>query len=370
MSLPGYSINRPVTVLMATLIVCIMGVISLFYLPVELMPNISYGEISIIIEIRGGIPPTEVEEEVSKPIEEAVSTVSNLAELLSISKEGEATIVLSFRPGTDMNFAALEVREKFAKVKNKLPKEIEKPIIANYKYSDYPVMILAFLSKRYSPEGLRKIIEDIIQEPIKRVTGVANVEVGGGRERKILIEMDQSRLKAHGVTMDMVLSAVGRNNLNLLVGDFKYEDSKFLVREIGEFNSVDEIKNIGVKVISGGSIIRLKDVASVKDSYLEPSGFARLNERPTVSVYVQKESTANTITVVKNIKKEVGTITKLIPKEIEMVTTYDQAEGIKKAIQTVNISLLQGGLLAILILLFFLTDLEKNISCPFLSIWA
>ena len=107
----------------------LLGFISIYYLPVELMPNTSFGEISILVRIRGGIPPVEVEERVTKPIEEAVGTVSHLTDMLSISKEGESTIVLSFEPGTNMNFAALEVREKFAKVKNDLPREIEKPVI-------------------------------------------------------------------------------------------------------------------------------------------------------------------------------------------------------------------------------------------------
>ncbi len=364
MGLPAFSVNRPVTILMATIIVCLIGAISIFYIPVELMPNISYGEISIIINIRGGIPPSEVEERVTKLVEEAVSTVSNLEDLLSISKEGESTVILSFKPGTDMNFAALEVREKFAKVKNKLPLEIEKPVIANYKYSDYPILILAFISKRYSPETIRTFIEDIVEEPIKRVTGVANVEIGGGRERKIMVEVDQSRAASNNVTMDQILSAIGRNNLNLLVGDYKREQSKFLVRSIGEFKTVEDIKDIGVSVTPGGSIIRAKDVAGVKDSYLEPKEFARLNERPVVSVYVQKESTANTITVAKGIKEQLDKIKSWLPKEIEMIVTYDQSEFIKKSIDTVNISLLQGALLAILILLLFLTELKKKYIIP------
>ncbi|MDD4894883.1 MAG: efflux RND transporter permease subunit, partial [Candidatus Omnitrophica bacterium] len=212
---------------------------------------------------------------------------------------------------------------------------------------------------------LRTIIAETIEEPVKRVTGVANVEVGGGRERKILVEADQSRLKAHAVTMDMVMSAIGRNNLNLLAGDFKKEENKILVRTIGEFKSVDEIKNIGVSVTQGGSIIRLKDVASVKDSYMEPIGFARLNERPVVSLYIQKESTANTITVAANLREELDRVKKLLPKEVEMLTTYDQSQFIKKSIETVNISLLQGALLAILILLLFLTELKKKYILPF-----
>lgn len=364
MGLPAFSVNRPVTILMATIIACLIGAISIFYIPVELMPNISYGEISIIVHIRGGIPPVEVEERVTKLVEEAVSTVSNLEELFSTSKEGESTVILGFKPDTDMNFAALEVREKFAKIKNKLPSDIEKPVIANYKYSDYPILILAFISKRYSPEAIRIIIEDNLEEPIKRVTGVANVEIGGGREKKIMVEVDQSRAAASNVTMDQIFSAIGRNNLNLLVGDYRKGQSKFLVRSIGEFRTVEEIKNIGVSVTPGGTIIRLKDVAAVKDAYGEVGEFARLNERPVVSVYVQKESTANTIAVAKDIKKQLDRIKPFLPKEIEMVVTYDQSEFIKKSIDTVNISLLQGALLAILILLLFLTELKRKYIIP------
>ena len=132
MNLPEVSIRKPVTVFMVMLIVLLFGLVSMTKLPVELYANTSFGEISIIINVRGGIPPTEVETQVTRVVEEAVATVSNLQQLLSISKEGESTVVLSFEPGTDMNFAALEVREKFSKIKNQLPKEIEKPVIAQF----------------------------------------------------------------------------------------------------------------------------------------------------------------------------------------------------------------------------------------------
>ena len=140
---------------------------------------------------RGGIPPTEVEALVSKPIEEAVGTVSHLAEMMSISKEGESTVVLSFEPGINMEFAALEVREKFARVKNKLPKEIEKPIIAQFKRSDVPIVILAVTSLKRTTEEIRKIVDENVREAIKRVNGVADAEVAGGA----LVRADEVRVR-------------------------------------------------------------------------------------------------------------------------------------------------------------------------------
>src|SRR3989338_240964 len=137
---------------MLTMITLIFGLVSLTKLPVELYPNTSFGEISIIIQARGGIPPTEVEDLVTKLVEDAVSTVSNLEQVLSVSKEGESTVVLSFKSNTDMDFAALEVREKFAKVKNLLPKEIEKPVIAQFQQGDVPVLIVSATSESRTTE--------------------------------------------------------------------------------------------------------------------------------------------------------------------------------------------------------------------------
>ena len=204
MSLPSFSIKRPVTMMMVYSILLLGGVICLTLLPVELYPNISFGEISIIINVRGGIPPTEVEWLVSKQVEEAVGSVSHLKEMLSISKEGESTVVLSFEPGINMDFAALEVREKFARIKNKLPKEIEKPIIAQFKRSDVPIVIIAVTSLKRTTEELRKIVDENIKERLKRITGVADTEVAGGRERKILVEADQRRLAAYNLSLERV----------------------------------------------------------------------------------------------------------------------------------------------------------------------
>ncbi len=361
MSLPEFSIKKPVTILMVTLIVLLFGTVSLTKLPVELYPNTSFGEISIIIQVRGGIPPTEVEAMVTKPIEEVVATVSDLEQLLSISKEGESTVVLSFNPGTDMDFAALEVREKFAKIKNQLPKEIEKPVIAQFQQGDVPVVIMAATSEVRSTEEIRKIVDGSLKEELKRVSGVANVEIAGGRERKILVEMDQVRLAAFGISTDEVTSVLGANNLNLLSGEVRSTENRTLVRMIGEFESVSAIKNLALRRESSGTIIRVKDVALVKDSYLEPNEYSRLNVRPVVTLYVQKESTKNTITVAQDLLKTIETLRKKIPKDIHLVVTSNQAEFIKKAIGNLQDALLQGIVLIILVFFLFLFKLSRQL---------
>ncbi|MFH1593592.1 MAG: efflux RND transporter permease subunit [Candidatus Omnitrophota bacterium] len=360
MNLPKLAIRRPVATTMVFTAFILIGFISLFRLPVELYPNISFGEISIIIQIRGGIPPTEVESMVTRPIEEAVSTVSHLEEMLAISKEGESTIVLSFEPGIDMDFAALEVREKFARVKNKLPKEVEKPIIAQFKRSDVPIMILAVTSPVRTTEDIRKVVDEVVKERIKRVTGVANIEVGGGRERKILVEVDQRALVRQSLPLQRVISILGLNNLNLLSGEIEQEKNKYIIRTMGEFESIEDIKNIGISTTPDGSIVRLKDIADVKDSYLEPTGYARINIRPVVSLYVQKESTGNTIRIASDVLKEVERVKGIIPQDIKIFVTSNQAKFIKKSISNLGNSLLKGAILIMLVLAFFLGRIRRE----------
>src|SRR3989338_626524 len=367
-NLPEISIKKPVTVSMVTMILVIFGFVSLTKLPVELYSNTSFGEISIIIQVRGGIPPTEVEALVTKPIEEAVATVNNLEQLLSISKEGESTVVLSFKSGTDMEFAALEVREKFAKIKNKLPKEIEKPVIAQFQQGDVPVFIVAATSESRTTEEIRKIVDFQMKENLKRVSGVANVEIAGGRERKILVEVDQVRLAAYGIPIDEVTGTLGANNLNLLSGEVERTTDRFLVRVIGEFDTLDQIKNMALRRTPTGSVIRVKDVATVKDSFLEPNEYSRLDVRPVVTVYVQKESTKNTITVAKDLLVAVDQIQAKLPKDIHLVITSNQAEFIKKAINNLQESLMQGVVLIILVFFLFLFRLNWKLLAVVFSL--
>jgi len=340
--------------------VVIVGVVSLLRLPVELKPNISYGDISIIVAVRGSMPPQEVESMVTKPIEEAVSTVTHLENIYSTSKAGESRIWLEFEPGINMDFAALETREKFSKIKDKLPKEIEKPILAQYKESDTPIMVLAVTSKAHTVETLRRVVDEQIKERILRVEGVANVDIYGGRERKILVEIDQSRLQAHHVPIDNVVSSLGANNFSLLLGDLPREKNKYLIRAIGIFESIKDIENIGVSVTKGGNVIKLKDVAIVKDSFLEPSSYARTDVEPVVSIYIQKESTANTIKAVHGIKKELNQIKGIIDKNIYIKATLNQADVINDAIKAVKSSLISGAFLSILILLLTLRDIRPT----------
>jgi HAE1 family hydrophobic/amphiphilic exporter-1 len=368
MDLSKTAVQRPIAIFMAFIAVVLIGVISLTKLPVELMPNIGYKKITIITRVRGGMPPTEVEELVTRPIEDAVSLVGRVEEIVSKSEKGESQVVIKFEPGTDMNFAALEVREKFAKIKNKLPREIERPVIARYEESDVYVMIGAVNSKKYTTEYLRRITDEDIKEYILRINGVANVDVYGGRERKILVELDQDKLDAYNLSILHVIDKLGINNLNLLAGKVEGERNKYLLRTMGEFKTIEEIKDIPIDRSAADSLIKLKDIAMIEDSFLEPENYARLGIEPAriprdiVSLYIHKESQANTIRVVEGVKKQIdGPIREklselglILGEDLNIEIISDQAEFIIKAIDTVRNSLLYGAILAAFILFYFL----------------
>jgi len=360
MSISSAAIKRPVSTIMVFAAAMLIGLVSIFIMPVELYPNVALSDVSIVIVVRGGIPPTEVESLVTRPIEEAVATVTHLRQLMSVSKEGESTVVLSFEPGTNMDYAALEVREKFARVKNKLPKEAEKPIIAQFNQNDAPIIILSVTSERRTTESIRKIVDEKLKEQLKKITGVANVEVSGGRERKILVELDKNKIYKNRLSVEFIINKIGANNVDILSGEMRGGLSKYLIRIIGAYKTVDEIKEIPVAITPNGSVMRLKEVATVQDSYLEPTTYARMNIRPVCSIYIQKESTANTILVAQQIEEQVEELRALVPKDIKILVTSNRATFIKTAIANLKKSLFHGILLVILVLYFFMGHLPQT----------
>ncbi|MEW6534645.1 MAG: efflux RND transporter permease subunit [Candidatus Auribacterota bacterium] len=360
MGLPAKAVARPVSITMLFAGILIFGFISLGRLPVELSPSQEAGQISIIITVRGGMPPTEIESMITRLVEEAVGTVSNVTSISSSSRESMSIVVLNFESGTDMDFASLEVREKFSRIKNKLPQEANKPVIAKWEYSQNSTVIMSVTSNKYVPEMLRRKVDESFKSNLTRIDGVANVEVWGGRERKILVDMDQSKLMALKVSYEDVMNVLGANNFNLLVGEIENEQDKLLIRTLGLFNSVEDIQQIGIAKSKENKIIRVKDVADVYDGYLESTAYSRVNLYETVSIYVSKESAANTLQITKKIRQEVAKILNQLDDDIKITYLYDQGEFIELAITSVKNSLIIGALLAMAVLLLFLRDIAST----------
>jgi len=354
MGLPSFSLRRPVLTTMIFVGLLIMGMISLSRLPVELYQGQSKGIISIIVRVRGGMPPVEVEKHITRPIEEVVATVSNIKSLYSNSREAEARVTMEFEPGTDMKFAALEIREKFARVRPLLPREIEKPVIANYDDSESAIMVFALTSETFSPEEVRDLVETELKPILSRVDGVASVEIYGGRARKILVELDRDKMVAYNVSIEKVMDILGQSNVNLLAGSIETGKLQLAIRSMGAFETVEEIGDLGIQATRQGSIISLKEIATVKDSYMEPADHARLNLEQNVTLYIKKTSLSNTIPVVKNVRIILNDFEQAYDESLDVVIVNDKADTISKAIGNVVVALLIGMVLAVLVIYIFL----------------
>ena len=356
MSLPRATLNRPITTIMIYSAFCLLGVFALFQLPVDLMPSAGAPSLTVFVGIRGGLPPEDIESLVTKVVEEAEATTQHLRSMMSVSRKDRAVTTLTFEPGTDVAFCALEVQERLAKIKNKLPKDIEKPIVAHYSENDYPVIILSLTSDKKTPEQLREIVDNVLKPRLSRVTGVANIEVGGGRERKILIELDQHRLEGYGLNIREITGKIGSNNLNLQTGKTENERNTLQLRTMGLYNTIDDIKKLNIAVTKEGSRINLEDIATVRDFYMDEESKARLNGKPTVSVYVQKDSTGNTIRVAKRVRAAVEEFKKTMPPGIDLMTVSDQSIFIQDAIDKVMENLTFGALLTWFVIFLFVKE--------------
>ena len=353
MGLPTFSVKRPVLVCMIFLGIVILGLVSVFRLQVELYQGENRGIISVVIRVRGGLPPEEVEKLITKPVEEALASVTHMTALYSHSREAESRVTLEFKPGTDMNYAALEVREKFSRVLPKLPSEIEKPLIANFTDTDSAIMVFAITSNTHSPEEVREVVEKELNPILTRVDGVASVEVYGGRARKILVEVDRDKMFAYNISIERVMDVLGRSNINLLAGEVDRGTLEFAVRTMGAFTSIDEIGELGIQATRQGTIIPLKEIATVKDAYLEAEDYARLNLDENVTVYVKKASLARTIPVARATRRMIHDFNDKETGNYQAVIVTDRAQSIEKAIGNVWESLFMGIILTIALVYAF-----------------
>ena len=356
MGLPSFALKRPVFVAVIFAVVMIIGIISLMQLKVELYQGQSQAIVSIVVRARGGLPSQDVEKMITKPIEEAVATVSHMKSLYSSSREAESRVTMEFEPGTDMKFAALEIREKFSRVRPFLPKEIEKPVIANYDDAQAAILVFAVTSETLSPEEIRNAVDNKLKPVISRVDGVASVEVYGGRERKILVELDRDKMVAYNISIERVMDVLGQSNINLLAGNVATGKFEYAVRSMGSFLTVDEVGDIGVKATRQGSIIPLREIGTIKDSYLEATDQARLNLEQNVTVYVKKASMANTLDVASHLNKVLDIFDEDNKGSLKTVIVTDRAETIARAINDVKGALYLGLVLTMGVIYVFIRN--------------
>ncbi|MBU0968477.1 MAG: efflux RND transporter permease subunit [Proteobacteria bacterium] len=356
MNIPQFSVRRPIFATMVTLIVVIIGLVSLNRLRIDLLPNIEVPTLTVQTGYEGASPEV-MERLVTQILEEIVATVPGVEEMTSQSSEGNSSIRVSFVWGTDIDTAALDVLSKIEDEINELPDDIVRPRVRKYDISSYPVVLLG-ISSDLDPVELTQLIEDQIRYRFARVPGVAQVDVWGGFNREIRIELDPDRINALGLPLDQVLEAIRDANLDLPAG--KIEEGRFEVtlRAPAEFVNIDQIRNT-VIMEKNGATVSLGQIAEVKDTYEKLQRIIRVNGERGIRVAIRKQADANTVEVSKQILAEIEAANKAFP-QIKIVPVVNQGNFIERSIDNVTKSVIYGGGLAIVVLLFFLRNIRST----------
>ena len=375
MGLPDFSTKKPVTTVMIFAGVILFGIISLSKLPQELFPPITYPQLTVFT-IYANAAPEEIETLLTRPIEEAVGTVSGLKALRSVSKEGVSIVMAEFDWDQNMDFASLRTREKVDLIKARLPRDSSEPLVVPFNPFELPIMTISVTGER-SLMDIRRIATDTIKDELEKINGVASATVEGGMEREILVEVDQGKLTSYGVSVLDVFDSIAQSNLNYPAGTIKESFYEYLIRTLGEFENVGEIEDVVVKDMSEKeeamsydeqlkrkvishrpALVSVKSVAVVSDTFKEQTSYSRYNEKANISVSVQKQAQANTMHVVNGIRKSFSRLKGILPPDIKVEVIYDQSIFIRDAINGVKDAAFQGGILAFLVLLVFLRSFK------------
>jgi len=360
MRIADISIKQPVFITMIIAVLVVVGVLSYSRLGVDLMPDVTLPIVAVTIA-NPGVGPEEMESQISKPIEDALSTINGLDKISSTSAEGISVIVASFVLEKDAQLASTEVREKVATIRNTLPREIIEPVINKFDPSATPIVSYSILSRsgKMSLAEVRAFLDDKIKPEIQQVDGVGAVDLIGGQEREIQVEVNLERLNAQGISISQVTQAIRSENLNLPAGRVTEKSQDFLVRTKAEFKSLPEMLGIVVANVAG-TPVHLRDVAVVKDDFKTKRTISRINGRECVTLVVQKQSGTNTVKVADQVNKMTLSVEKANP-DLEIHTATDSSVQIKDSRDDVINSLVLGILFAGLVVLFSFGDLRNTL---------
>jgi HAE1 family hydrophobic/amphiphilic exporter-1 len=357
MNLARASVRRPVFATMVTLMVVVLGVVALSRLQIDLLPSIELPTLTVRTEYEGA-DPIVIERLVTQIVEEIVATVPGVVEMTSQSYDGNSSVRVSFGWGSSIDTVAVDVQATLEDEISELPDEIVGPRITKFDVDSFPVVLLG-ISSRLDPVELTQFVEDQIRYRFARIPGVAQVDPWGGFTREVRVELDPAKVNALGLSLNDILDSIRDANLDLPAGKIERGRYEVTLRAPAEFTGLDEIRNT---VISerDGSLVTLGQVAKVEDTYEKLSRIIRVDGERGLRVAIRKQAEANTVEVSRRVLEEVAEINRTFP-QIRIVPVINQGNFIERSIANVARSVLYGGSLAVLVLLFFLRNLRSTV---------
>ncbi len=372
MSLPRGSIRRPVAVAMLFVAVVFLGFISFSRLPIDLLPDVAYPRL-VVYTTYTGVGPAEVERLVTTPVEEALSAVPGMREIESTTREGTSLVTVRFVWGTEMDFAALNVRERLDNMADLLPEGADRPIVLRTDPRSEPIMAVSLAGGDL--RDLKELGESVFKRRLEQIDGIAQATVTGGLEREIHVEVDPAQLEAYGLTIEQIATAIDAANVSQPGGTVRRGRYRYTLRTLGELESVEQVGDVVVgrqadrsgpgsaagSAPQARSVILLRDVARIEDGFEERESIARYNGREAVGLLLFKESEANTVRVAESVDEVLEQLREEYPAlSVEVATS--QAGFIGDAISNVVQALVLGGILAFLVLFLFLRDARYPVA--------
>ncbi len=310
MSIARFSVNNSVLVNMIMWIIFIVGIFSLWVIPKEEMPAVDFGMIVIIVPYPG-VSPAEIETMIINKIEEEISDVDDIDFISSNAREGQGSIAIQFLPDADIDKAWNDLNAELDKV-NDLPEDAMDPFVLRINMREVAPICDLSLGGDFSGNSMREIAENL-KDGILELDNISKVDIFGTRDREIWVEADVDLLDEHGITLNDIINTINARNFNMPGGTAKSGTSELLVRTMGEFNNLQEIASLPISGSSRNGILRLSDVAVVKDTLAERNIISKLNQKEAVSMIIYKKTEGNVIQVIKEIKAYIGEFQKSIP---------------------------------------------------------
>jgi HAE1 family hydrophobic/amphiphilic exporter-1 len=358
MKLTEISIKRPVFATVMILALVVLGLASYMSLNVDEYPSVEIPVVAVTV-VYPGASPEQVESKVTLKVEEAVNVVAGVEHVTSTASEGISTTVIQFTSDTNADAAAQNVRDKLGSLQAELPEDAKAPIISRFDPSDTPVMSIA-LTGDMSQRELTIFAEDVLTKRIKTVNGVASVDVQGGLDREIQIQLDGSQMSAYGITIPEVLNNLRSENIDSPGGKVTDGQRETDLRAVGSVTSSQQFLNLPVGQRDGVQLY-VKNIASVKDTTEDVAVVTKLNGKPALGLDIMKQSGSNTVQVVDNVKKQLDSIQKELPSGVDLVVVRDNSKNIRESVDDVLFNLIVGGFLAVAIVFLFLGNWRSTI---------
>lgn len=358
MKLADISIRRPVMMTMVIMTFVVIGLFSLSRLGIDLMPEIDFPFVVVSV-IYPGAGPEEMETQVAEPIEEEVSAIGGIKHVTSISQEGLALGILEFDLEMNVDLVAIDVKDKIDGIRYKLPEDILDPVIQKFDVGAMPIINLAVSSPR-SLDETYKLADEIVKAGLSRVHGLAEIELTGGLEREIQVNLSRRKLRAYNLSPQVVTAFISAGNLNIPAGRLTEGRKEITVRLAGEFNDLDELRNIRIP-LEEGKYVRLKELGWIDDSFKEQRDRARFNGESSVGLSLIKRSDANTVEVANDIFREIEKIKLELPDDVQLDVARNLSDFIKDMVDDVFGNMIIGVLLTILVLYLFLHSIPLTV---------